>query len=165
MNKIAFFLIFAVGGIAFAFIGYNSMQKAKAAKAWPTVEGRITSSEVDSYWKRDRDSGSTRMHEAKIAYEYTVDGVSYESTKISFMSSSSSLRGQAQAMVRKYPAGGTATVYYNPSNPQEAVLEPGAAGGAMIFMAAGGIFALIGIFGSLFGNPTLTGAGARTYHE
>ena len=165
MNKIAFFLIFAVGGIAFVLIGYNSMQKAKAAKAWPTVEGRITASEVDSYWKRDRDSGSQRMHQAKIAYEYTVDGENYESTKISFMNTSSSMRSQAQAVVKKYPAGGTATIYYNPLNPQEAVLEPGATGGAMFFMAAGGIFALIGIFGSLFGNPRMTALGSNVYEK
>ena len=95
MNKVGFFLIFAVGGIAFMLIGYSSLQKAKAAKNWPTVEGRIISSDVDSYWKRDRDRGSQRMHEAKIAYEYSVDGETYESTKLSFINTSSSSRSQA----------------------------------------------------------------------
>jgi hypothetical protein len=31
--------------------------------------------------------------------------------------------GQAQATAARYPIGATVTVYYNPANPAEAVLE------------------------------------------
>jgi hypothetical protein len=33
------------------------------------------------------------------------------------------LPGSAQAVVNRYPAGAPVTVYYNPDNPQESLLE------------------------------------------
>lgn len=67
------------------------------------------------------------MYRANIRYEYAVNGESHESdiwrfgAKISWLSWPS----VAARATARYPFGKSVTVFYNPNNPSDAVLEPG----------------------------------------
>lgn len=64
-----------------------------------------------------------------IVYGYVVNGTSYLSSRVQFMnvvSGSSTFRDSlAKNISEEYPVGKTVTVYYDPDNPEDAVLEPG----------------------------------------
>jgi hypothetical protein len=53
--------------------------------------------------------------------------------------------------VNKYPANKQVTVYFDPSDPATAILEPGKTGGIRIPFVVGGMFVLVGLLG-VFGK-------------
>ena len=150
MAKRVFFLFLAIIGIGILFWGYNSYKKSQEAKEWPTAQGKVISSEVDSHWSSHR-TGATKtrqmMHSAKVLYEYTVEDNKYTSNKISFGDTSSSVRSDASKVVKKYRPKKEILVYYDPKNPKTAVLEPGKAGGLLVPFIAGSMFLFVGILG------------------
>ena len=162
-NKIVF-SIFLVIGIATLFWGNSMYQKSKEAEHWPISNGEVKVSEVESYIERDSRSHqstkmytakskshhSTKMYKAKVVFEYFVNGVMYQSNKISFGEFSSSSPKHAQKVVDKYYVGTGVDVYYDPDNPAEGILEPGKIGGIVILFFMGGVFIIMSLF-FLFG--------------
>lgn len=65
------------------------------------------------------------------------------SEKVSVGGCSSDNRGPPRQIVNKYPAQKPVTVYFDPSDPAAAILEPG---------KTGGMFVLLGLLG-IFGKP------------
>ncbi|OVE76478.1 hypothetical protein BVX98_05730 [bacterium F11] len=150
MRKKGVFLIFAIIGIGALIWGTTSYKKAQEAKGWPTTEGKIISSEVDSHWSRTGTGTNRRskmMYDAKVVFEYSVEGRVYTSNKVSFGEYSSSSRRSAQKVVEKYPPNKDVIVFFDPVNPEMAILEPGKIGGIVIPFVAGGMFLLVGIVG------------------
>lgn len=95
-----------VGGVIFYF-GVKSLFSAKASRSWPTVQGKIISSSMDS--KRS-DKGGTTYH-AEVLYEYNVSGQTQSSNDIAFGDYGSSDPSHARSIVNKYPAGGRANFF------------------------------------------------------
>jgi uncharacterized protein DUF3592 len=83
------------------------------------TEGRIVSSSTHtSRYKR-----RTYYHYS-IEYEFTIDGKSYRSDKVTFNTNTSFYQEDAQHYIRKYPVGKIVVVYYDPHDPSFSVLEP-----------------------------------------
>ena len=119
-------------GITGAFVGIVVWQAARALHAearFARTEGTVLSSEVHA--KRDSDGTTYRP---LIRYRYTVDGKTYENDRYDFLGGSSSLRGRSKRIVAAHPPGRPTTVYYDPDDPQEAVLTT--AVGQMTFFIA-----------------------------
>ncbi|KAA0005652.1 MAG: DUF3592 domain-containing protein [Thermoplasmata archaeon] len=81
----------------------------------------------------------------KIEYSYTVNGVNYSGDKISFEIVSTTDYEWAQNKVDLYYKGKNVTVYYNPENPSESVLEKGFPGYPLFPTALCIIFIIIGL--------------------
>ena len=94
-----------VGGVILYF-GVKSLLAANDSKSWPTVQGKIISSSVDS--KRS-DKGGTTYH-AEVIYEYKVGGQTQSSHDVAFGGYGSSDPSHARSIVNKYPAGSDITV-------------------------------------------------------
>lgn len=141
--------IFFVLGLGVSYYGYRLIRKARASAQWPAVQGKIESSTVDVEREREEDSDGDIHYERKyipnIVYQYQVDGMDFMGDQISFGSTSSSSQGWAYKMRDQYPEGAEVAVYYDPENPQEAVLQPGAKGATYIVMVIGVVFVLTGI--------------------
>lgn len=100
--------------------GLEREDEAEASAQWPSVEGVIVESRLESRRRQD----STLSYDVPIiVYEYTVDGVQYEGDRITFLSVSSTQ--EAPEMAEQYPVGTRVNVYYDPSDPNEAILLPG----------------------------------------
>ncbi|WP_242588305.1 DUF3592 domain-containing protein [Corallococcus macrosporus] len=95
------------------------MVRQVKASSWPTVQGTITRSEVETV----RSKGI--KYEPKLAYTYSVDGQSYEGSKYRFATFRSSDSGYADDVVARAPLGASVPVYYRPGQPLEALLQPG----------------------------------------
>ncbi|HTY98378.1 MAG TPA: DUF3592 domain-containing protein [Rhodocyclaceae bacterium] len=117
---IAVALLFVVGGIFSIAPAVKTIQLARASLAWPTAPGRVTVAEV----REDYDSRG-RYCTPRIAFEYQVDGRSYESDSLLVGTTPSGSMPYARSVTEKYPVGAAVRVAYNPADPQRAVLEPG----------------------------------------
>ena len=72
------FLLFGIGILAFSLSG---IQKGIDSENWPTAQGTIISSEVESYYDSDDHDYS---YQPRVRYSYTVKGIDYFSEDIFF---------------------------------------------------------------------------------
>ena len=87
--------------------------QSSASSRWSSELGVVTVSE-------------TTTGNALLVYSYTVHGVRYENNRRSFFSEGAiESPDYAEEVVQQYPVGKEVTVYYNPDDPSDAVLEPG----------------------------------------
>ena len=93
------------------------------ARFWLAVPGRIVSSQsVNRRVKRPGvDNGSEVRNFADVTYEFKVDGKTRKGSRVSIGEDMGNFE-VAETLLR-YPAGTGVTVYYNRSNPDQAVLE------------------------------------------
>lgn len=114
---------------AIVLFGFALKRQAAAADGWLQTKGRILASETEAFRAGvERISTPSRtLHRQRVTYGYDVAGVSYSSDQVSMGArTSSSVGAMEQSIVRRYPVGKTVTVYYDPVNPSQAVLERGA---------------------------------------
>jgi len=128
---VAFFLAFI------AILIFLSVLKSQKSTNWPVVEGTITNNE---YVEHKRQTGSV-----KITYSYNFKGKEYSNDRLSF-SETSHVLSVVQRIRDKYPIGSKVKVFYNPGNPEESALEPGASGSSYAFVVLIGVGALIAFF-------------------
>lgn len=83
--------------------------------AWPSVSGVVTSAErAKTGWRT----------QPRVAYSYSVNGVSYDGKRVSFAAMVPSR--ETDPTLSRYPVGQAVTVRYAPNDPAQSVLEPGA---------------------------------------
>ena len=84
-----------------------------------------------------------------VTYRFTVEGTEYTCDRVAFGIGSSNHRSDASRIVDEYPVRRTVTVHYSPDDPNDAVLEPGIGGFAIITLIAGPIILVFGVVGYL----------------
>lgn len=108
----------------FGFFLYKRSQQSavyrQKAQSWPGTSGMVLTSSVQS-----RRTGRSISTFPVVVYRYEVNGKTYQSQTIRAGEQFMNVRviGQAQATAARYQAGTAVTVYYNPENPAESVLE------------------------------------------
>jgi hypothetical protein len=138
------FIIFLGLGIATFYFGMNNYKMYKASKSWPSVKGTVTESRV-AIRQTESDGKMINMYYPKVVYHYFVNDTSFTNNKISFGEYGTDKRKHANKVIGKYPVNSEVTVYYNPKNPQEAVLERKAGFGNYLTLGVGLAFILGGI--------------------
>ena len=126
-------------------IGWVNHRRAQAAQAWPASQGQVLAAVVGV---QSGDDGPTYF--PRITYTYSVNGQAYQNDRLVIGGGISGSRGPAEQIVARYPAGSQVPVYYNPANPQEAVLERRSGStrflvglGAFLFLLGCGLFACV----------------------
>jgi hypothetical protein len=114
--------VLVIGGIGFMLYRRNqqSMAYRQSTQTWLNTTGTILMSSVQS-----SHSGNSHSTYPVVVYSYAVNGQSYQSQRIRAGDQFLTVRmaGQAQATVARYPIGKSVTIYYDPANPAESVLE------------------------------------------
>ncbi|MCA9802210.1 MAG: DUF3592 domain-containing protein [Cyanobacteria bacterium HKST-UBA02] len=100
------------------------VQSMAASVDWPTTEGVIVESKLDSWKEKDGDS----TYSLSVAYEYDVNGEKHRSDRISnetildkYMSDGTEANNRAAV----YKVGSKHKVFYQPDDPATAVMVPG----------------------------------------
>ena len=123
---ILFGLIFSVAGLFLLWQGSKEHRTCRESRNWPCVEGRITESTMQVTRRHRSTSYSPR-----VSYTYSVMGQAYFGTGMTIGATQGfSSQAKVQAQLAKYPLGQPAPVYYDPQQPAQATLEPGATQGA-----------------------------------
>jgi uncharacterized protein DUF3592 len=117
--------------------------RARNSLQWPTAKGVITVSRLQvGYFK------GMKGYYGDIQYRYKVGNTEYNGTRLSFTRVHLAVEDAWQKVIDNYPVGKAVAVYYDPSNPGTAVLEPGLRG-EMSFLFELDIFFVVS-FSALF---------------
>src|SRR5512145_2739045 len=133
-NLLAIFLLLGCGfgllllfggiGIFAIYTGRKSVQRADASQGWQATTGLITGAQVEQSPSMDSDGDWSDSYSPRVSYDYTALGQLYTGKKISFgFTKAHNTHRGAEAELARYPIGSQVTVFYNPANPAEAVLE------------------------------------------
>jgi len=135
----------AFGGVAM-FIVVEGAYRGYQSQSWPATEGIVDEAEIKTRTVKN----DQKKHHLVIRYHYSVDGRPYQNDKAQFLDNVFYPNTSKQAIVARFQSGHKARIYYNPANPQEAVLITGFplvtfAGGLLV----GLLFLVIGVWGIL----------------
>jgi hypothetical protein len=95
--------------------------EVRRARHWPSTSGTVLKARVRTRRRTDVEGRSRFESEPLVTYEYEVNGRIYRGTRLSFAERISP--GEIDAWLKRYPQGKNVTVYYNPADPSQAVLE------------------------------------------
>ncbi len=111
-------LLFAViyGGMVFGAVGI-----AAASRGWPAVAGRVEVSKA----RANRPDNGMPGYRYVVVYRYTVDGEEWDGDMVAAGKLFYATRRWVEQRLAPYPVGARVTVYYDPEDPETAVLEPG----------------------------------------
>lgn len=141
LSALGVLFVFGLVGAGLSYWGWTILQDARASSSWPTSEGVVTSSEVDH--STDAEGGDS--YSPEIDYQYQVDGQSLTNNQIKFGENSYNSRRTAEEIAANYPVGRQVIVYYDPEQPDKAVLEPGVSSGSYIVLSIGVVFILVAL--------------------
>ncbi|MDX2493757.1 MAG: DUF3592 domain-containing protein [Desulfuromusa sp.] len=132
------FLVLLAGIIILGY-GLWNVYRGYESKTWPTTTGTIITSRI---------AGSTRIigRKAFIKYDYLVDNKSYTSQLVSYTWKCVDYAGSME-ILREFPQDKQVVVYYNPSDPNDAVLRTAISGRISWLFLFGTLTMLIGLRG------------------
>lgn len=134
-----FGVIFLLVSLLAATTAIKDWRHYRESESWVPATAQITTGNIIA-----RRGSKNTSYVLDIAYAYMVLGQSYENNQFSFGSEGTGYdtRKKAEGMLAKYPTGSQTTIYHDPNNPQQAVLE-------RKFDSTGAILAVIvGILGA-----------------
>ena len=113
----------------------RTWRRAVAAQNWSTATGRVSASTVDQAWTPEKT-------DYWIEYEYTVDGRQYTGKQISLAPPMRPQPTKQRARLSRYAVGTSVAVYYDPRDPQRAVLERHVPWGQILLLVVGSLIGL-----------------------
>jgi hypothetical protein len=148
------FLVAGLGIVAFA----KGRQQAKASAQWPTSPGTITTSAIVEEKIEDKkadgdDTPGFNQRQQRFTLRYRVDlRFAYRVAQRDYVGTTWAWgwtpiygrRELAEKITGQYPKGQQVTVYYDPAQPDIAVLEPANRQGSLAPLIFGAIFAVGG---------------------
>lgn len=137
--------VFCFAGLAMMIYGIVTWFTARDSESWPSVEGTMTVSEVESHTSSGgRNQPSRTTYRPRVAYEYVVDGRTYAGQHFEFVEHGDSDSGVIERRLRGFEVGRTVPVFYDPENPARSVLQVGVPSALWLMVAMGFGFAIIG---------------------
>lgn len=130
------------GVLGVGFLGWSAVRllRINASRGWPGTAGQIVESGVAT----TTDSEGDKTYRLAVHYRFVVNGAEYTGKLVNFGTPYARSPARLQPVADRYPVGAAVTVYYDPRNPERAVLEPGklseaapqAATGALLLIGA-----------------------------
>jgi hypothetical protein len=140
-------ILFGFGSVLAFVLERSAMGDGAASENWPSVAGKITLSMAGSTGPRD-----SKTYHPEVSYEYTVDGKTFTSKRISFAVAQIQRASQLEIeeYLKQYPEGADVEVHYDPEDPSTSCLETGLQLGTAFLigvgcMAVGGLVILGGL--------------------
>jgi hypothetical protein len=106
----------------------NAVLKVRRASSWAQAPGRVIRSQMAVRRPPDGNEIGTVTNVPAVTYSFSVEGVTYQGTRVSLGEISGKY---AQEALARYPAGASVTVFYDPADPGDCVLEREAPKGAV----------------------------------
>jgi hypothetical protein len=99
----------------------NKALQLRRAAGWPQAAGRVTSSRVASRHERPFGKAMRVINFPDIEYEFSADGRKFTGQRIAIGEDTGG--ANIKATLTRYPVGAAVTVYYDPADPENCVLE------------------------------------------
>jgi hypothetical protein len=108
--------------VAGDFVGAWNVARQIRARGYPSAEGQIIRSDLKVHW-----SDGSPTYGMDLQFAYTVKGVVYTGNRYRYRSDTGK-KELIQKLLAPLKPGQAVTVRYNPSDPSDAVLQPGVDG-------------------------------------
>ena len=128
----------SAAAIGFIVFGLFTMRETSRSRGWARIDGRVVTSNVTEFTGKSRTTWRPM-----VVYSYSVGSGRFMSTRIAFHSMASGNRNDAAKIAARYPAGSRVPVFYDPQDPEQAVLQPG--GNPWVFIVVGGVFSMLAV--------------------
>ena len=138
-------LLMLLGG-GLLFMGISAKRTAGASRAWPSAPGTIISSQVLA-----GGGGKSRWYKAQVTYTFAANGQTYTGERVMFGDARSSSMAKEERVVAQYVQGAPVEVFYNPQQPQEAVLERRTSGTTLTYLILGAVVLMLSVFVAVMG--------------
>jgi len=146
-NRITYFLLMGLGAALGAYFYYLDRQDEAIRTTFQQATCTVTAAEVtvneEVHHTRWRGHYVTRTYYAEISYTFKVNGQEYEGYDYRAFEGGMT-EEEANAVVARYEEGKTATCYYNPDDPEDAVLTLDSDRRGMYTVVTWGLVLLIG---------------------
>jgi len=148
---VLFAMFILIGALILLFSLMGAMQSMEISE-WPSTEGTVTDGNVYSEWfsTGKHISNGYYMYYPRVTYTYNVSGVEYHCDNIWRLDHQSRSANEAYGVIYSYPQGMNVTVYYNPSNPSQAVLDRTEEVSPMAPIAIGVALLALGVGGTVY---------------
>ncbi|HEX8823743.1 MAG TPA: DUF3592 domain-containing protein [Archangium sp.] len=134
--------------------GLRRMSQASRTRKWPTTQGSILSSTTVSRIAppvprpgEDEEETAARppqtLYRPEVTYTYKVGQRSFTGTALGSDEVEISSERQARDHAARYVPGSPVTVYYDPEDPQRALLEPGIQATSWVLPTVGVVFLIV----------------------
>jgi len=139
--------IIALIGLGILLNGLRLRSRRQASAGWPSALGQALSAEIKKQIVTSGGKNRTRQtyYRPVVKYEYTVDGVRYESDRVTFGNVIKNTEAEVQQLLDQAMEGGSLRVFYSPQKPKDAVLLNRETSGAVGSIVAGAIVIVVGI--------------------
>lgn len=135
-------------GIAAFIYSCLMIKRHKEARSWKRAEGTILSSEVDIKLDMNHSDRNykSKCYKPSITYDFYVNNKRYISSRIYWGDIVyKGWRSSANKVVNKYQVGSKQTVFYNPKNPSQAVLDNKINSDIWVIMTIGSVLIITAI--------------------
>jgi hypothetical protein len=139
--RIVFFGLFASIGLSALLFSLWSLYVTNQSKTWPSTTGTI----LKAYCSASISANSPQTWTRHVRYTYHAGGKTYKSAREYF-----GIRISSRDCVPGYSKGQAVTVFFNPADPGEAVLKPGANTSAKFGIVFGLLFMAFSALGYWF---------------
>jgi hypothetical protein len=129
-------------GIYLIYLGRKRLEKSKNSKTWFSTIGNVISSNLEEH----SGSNGSRTYGVDIKFKYQVNGKEYNSNKFNFAYLMTNNKQKHLDIVTRHQPNTKIKIFYDPANPEDAVIEQGSAPGAKLFIVIGCAFMLGGTF-------------------
>jgi len=149
-------VVLLLAGAVIFYFGITNLRRNRQTLRWPVTEGLIRSANLKmSPWRR--------FYYADIVYDYQVAHVAYTNSRITFGNFWSVNRNHDHALsvLQRYAQGTKVTVFYDPNDPQNAVLETGVTDQTWTPLIFGGLFILWGTLPIVWFSQTRKNGGQQ----
>lgn len=125
-----FFLLVLLGlGIYLIIFSIRSKKKTEDSQNWPSTTGTVTLAEARKSITRDSDGDERVSYYPHVEFTYQIGDQTYNGKRISFGGVvGKNNQAAVQQSLASYTPGSQVTVFYNPQDTSEAVLERKAGG-------------------------------------
>jgi len=134
-----FVIVYLALIVSAIYLTFVEAPNALNSNQWPEVKGQVTEHKIIERKRTKKTGEQITVYSAKIDYQYIVNGQEYQSNQIRLADRHK--KNITQMLNTTYAIGSPVTVYYNPQNPSNAVLQKGLTTGHILT----GLFLLMSI--------------------
>lgn len=139
-----FFAFMVAIGLIALLIGVMGVSATLSTGGWSVTQGTVIDTSIYREWgSGGHGSGGHWTYYPVVAYQYHVQGVTYNSSRISAVHMGSDYN-YALGVVNKYPNGTMVEVHYDPNNPANSMLDTSIGLPTLIPLILGIVFTSIG---------------------
>jgi hypothetical protein len=144
--------VFALGMLLVCPVGLYwlvpDLLRQLASNQWPQTEGQVKELIAKPWWD---EKAKINKYYGRVVYSYTVDGKQYTSDLTELGPGTKRVDRQTALMdVEEYHPGQRLAVYYDPDNPQQAVIEKGASTVHLVLLVVLSVGAVASAISSFF---------------